>query len=207
VETSFEIRQDLLDGLATLLHNKFEEYSGPFFYPHFSCRLAAVFADELYESYYYHEDIEKADNPMSVIAMYPWEADILLKAQEMINRGIPVAKPLGRLFVGEIEFALFEWVKGRTLLGSEDESIWKAYGQVLRCCHERGVALDDAAGRNAIWTGKEIGLIDLEHTYLDVDAKPLGVKIRKNSILRIKEELRKSGGTLDAFMRGYVHGK
>jgi tRNA A-37 threonylcarbamoyl transferase component Bud32 len=152
------------------------------------------------------KDLKATENHVAVIAMYPWEADHLLKAEEIARRGVQVAKPLGRLFTGELEFALFQWVNGSCISTAGSSAAWDAYGRVMRFCHEHGIAVDDAAGRNALWNGSEIMLIDFEHTWLREDGRALTERERKCSLARITNELREKTDLMRAFLRGYETG-
>lgn len=140
-----------------------------------------------------------------MIAMYPWEADHLDKAREMQRRGILVAPPLGHLFLGDIEFALFGFVPGIPLIRVSEPYPWYTYGKFVRDCYQRGIVLDDAAGRNAIWTGSKIVGIDFEHTWLTKEVKPVRGRDRRVGLERVKKELdsQKKLKLLDAFFKGY----
>lgn len=135
----------------------------------------------------------------------------------MLERGVQVAKPLGRLFIDDMEFALFQWVVGKRLdslyfnaakkeieITPEGKAVWEAYGRFVRFCHNNGIALDDAAGRNAIWNGISITGIDFEHTWISKDVTVLGWADRRTAVERIRREL---GGALmplyQAFRIGY----
>lgn len=78
-------------------------------------------------------------------------------------------------------------------------------GRALRRCHERGIVMLDAAGRNAIWNGREIILIDFEHTYLKKGAKPLADHERSCSYGLIMDELegKRDFALIRAFEQGY----
>lgn len=154
------------------------------------------------------EETEKKVNggsqSFAAVLMYPWEADHLAKAREMKRRGLYVAKPAAKIITSGVEFALFRWVKGASLARIGDSGPWEDFGKTLRIAHGRGVALDDAAGRNAVWDGKKTVLIDFEHTWLNRSGKPLDFKDRERALLRVVSEAeRKGGGCLDAFERGY----
>jgi hypothetical protein len=148
---------------------------------------------------------ELTEHHKAVIAVYPWEADHIKKAKEMRRRGAPVSEPLGKIFLDDMEFAVFQWFPGITLLHSENAGYWEAYGRVVRFCHDNGIALEDVAGRNAIWTGKDIRLINFEHVWLKKRSVPLTGEEREPSLERIREERIELGTpkALDAFMRGY----
>jgi len=138
--------------------------------------------------------------------VYPWEADHIAKAAEIAKRGIPVAEPVGRALAGEIELALFRWVHGKALNNISEQTPWREYGKIIRMCHERGVQLDDAAGRNAIWTGDRIKLIDFEHTLLTEDIAPLPESDRQPSLERLYKEINHSpvsSSLIEAFNQGY----
>jgi len=191
------------------------------FHPIYMSNLRAVLGDNSHNSFFvkfdgeyhfvpfahpelsYTNGAELPGNLVSAIIMYPWEADHLLKAEEMTARGIPVAKPLGRLFVDEFEFGLFQWVRGQTLSSKREPPAWEAFGRLVRLCHERGVAIDDAAGRNAIWTDNGIKLIDFEHTWLKREPISLSEKERSVALERVEEE---DKTLFEAFMRGYKSG-
>jgi hypothetical protein len=186
---------------------------GMFTYPKFVTRLRSVFGATPDESLFevsnfgmYEMNLlgDISEDHVAVIGMYPWEADHIEKAMEMAKRGIPVCEPLGRLFLDELEFALFRWVPGTNLEQLRDVKAWAEYGKTLRMCHERGVMLNDAAGRNAITGERGITLIDFEHTVLTREVRRLTDNELEPSLSKIEFELKqRKGRLLDAFMRGY----
>ncbi len=145
---------------------------------------------------------ELTESNIALVAMYPWEADHLEKAKEMASRGVRVTAPLGRLIVDEKEFALFHWAIGKALVDSPDTLGWEAYGHFVKFCHENGIALEDVAGRNAMWDGNHITGIDFEHTWLTEEVRPLSDEERSPGLERIKREL-EGNELLDIFMRAY----
>jgi hypothetical protein len=179
----------------------------------FSCRLVAVLGSEycyirdsgLEDCVERYNDISVKKGVFAAVAMYPWEADHLEKARIMAKRGISVARPLGRIFAGETELGIFEWVVGDRLDHLPDLKAWRAFGKVLKRCHERGIKSDDAAGRNAIWTGRSVKLLDFEHTTLKREAKPIQKHERECSLGRVREELelRRDPELLRSFEKGY----
>jgi len=173
-------------------------------------RLKAILGDEFvpapgeYEIEGIEKRVEHGAKAFAAILMQPWEADHLAKAKEMIKRGIGVAKPIARLIHCGIEFGIFEWVKGEPLSGVEDTMAWEEYGKTLRRAHELGIVLDDAAGRNAIWDGEKITLIDFEHTWFMPRGRGVEIGDQTNGLLRVLTELsRKDGKLLLAFESGY----
>lgn len=143
-------------------------------------------------------------NHVAVIMMTPWEADHTEKAAEMLRRGIPVAEPAGKLFLGELECGLFRWVQGTGLSTKHSPKKWEAYGRFVRDCHERGITLGDVAGRNAIWTpDRGIVGLDFEHTIITEEAESLADEQREPIWSRLREELNRAPAKYAAFERGY----
>ncbi|VVC01142.1 Uncharacterised protein [uncultured archaeon] len=216
------ISQSLIESIGQRLLNSYS--FNQFDYPFFPVRLLAVLGHDETDSYWvfkskYHNIIvanplAQPDGPgetmcniradsssMVAIGAYPWDADHLQKAKELSARGILTAKPLGRLFAGEIELALFSWVPGIPVRDAGTDA-WIAYGEVMRKCHERGVFLNDAAGRNAMWDGK-ITLIDYEHTYFSEEIRPLSEDERYHSLARIAIDVEDFDNKRKAFEKGY----
>ena len=151
----------------------------------------------------YLDEIDLYGEHYVLINMYPWEADHIEKAREIQRRGISVAEPIGKVFMGEYEFAVFQWVHGDVLSSNLDSDVWKKYGQVVRKCFENGINLEDAAGRNAVWTGEKITLIDFEHTRLNQENKPISQEERNYVLQKIEAELYNYPEVFSAFMSGY----
>jgi len=227
VESNFYVDCCILEKLADGLEDRFGKGRSSFEHPILVPKLVAVLDNNLHSSFFVqlkegdirftpfaHQEISYINgvdipggNKISVRMIYPWEADELEKAEVIAGRGVNISKPLGRLFINDIEFGLFEWIPGRTLDKLKDPAVWEAYGRVVRFCHEQGIALDDAAGRNAVWTGQEIRLIDLEHTWLAEEARKLPYRQRAPALQRIKNETQGHKELTDAFMRGYRSNK
>lgn len=176
-------------------------------YPHTNFNIYGIFGESLENSdlsAYQPENKTFTKNHIAVLLQHPCEADQLEKAKVMLERGVQVENPLGRLFVDSLEFSLFGWVVGTRLDKIKDEKVWEAYGRFIRFAHNNGIAIDDAAGRNAIWNGTEIIGIDFEHTWISKEAKPLKWPDRRPAVQRIRSEL--SGDLFylyNAFRRGY----
>ena len=196
---------------------------GPLIYPCVITRLDAVIGAGENDSVVANEYLEYkrldgsgkgrvdsfgfGEGHVSLIALYPWEADHIGKAAEIRKRGIETAEPLGKVFAGEREYALFRWVRGVTLDNIAEGGIWRKYGAVIRACHDRGIRLDDAAGRNAVWNGEKVVLIDFEHTSLSGIAEPLPIKEREDSLARIQlETLGMDRDIPINLMKGYLDG-
>jgi hypothetical protein len=150
-----------------------------------------------------HKMANKGRETFSAILMHPWEADHLEKAREMGGRGLSVARPSARVVVSGAEFGLFGWAGGRTLERVKDANAWVEFGKTVRAAHERGIALDDAAGRNALWDGEGITLIDFEHTWLNHSGEPLGRGDRMRGLLNVSLDKATTGKRLEAFEHGY----
>lgn len=139
---------------------------------------------------------------IAFIAVYPWEADYLEKANELLRRGIPTMEPIGSTFAGDVELAMFRWVCGTRLDHSLDPCFWREYGRVLRLANERGVGVDDAAGRNAMVSSHGVFILDLEHVWFTPDGRPLTNDERAVGLNRLKNEVGDLG-FFDPLMRGY----
>lgn len=80
----------------------------------------------------YADVLESSPNLLALILMFPWEADHLAKAREMQCRGIETCNPVGRVFAGEVEIGIFEWLEGTQLSAIDDENAWERYGGVFQ---------------------------------------------------------------------------
>lgn len=181
-----------------------------FYHPYMTQRLSAILGREVVgnpagsEIGLAEKEVNGGGKAFSAIIIYPWEADHLGKAREMARRGLEVARPAARVIACGIEFALFGWAKGERLDNVRDAKAWEEFGKTVRAAHERGVALEDAAGRNAMWDGRKVTLIDFEHTWMNRSGKPLGSKDRMNTLDRIVfAEGLGEDRMLEAFERGY----
>jgi hypothetical protein len=222
IDTDYFIDGRVLDSFAISVINSVSPLY-PFEYPISMCDLRAVFGQGPHDSYIvehelknsyvpiaqphitYHVEPNLSANHTAVISMYPWEADRVEKAREMLSRGVPISKPLGNLRINSMDFGLFQWVPGTPLDMVQDPAVWESYGKVVRYCHEHGIALDDAAGRNAIWSGSNVVLIDFEHTWLK-EKGSICKKDRSTSISRLKQELKGKKYLFSAFNNGYESG-
>ncbi|MBD3210808.1 hypothetical protein GF318_05485 [Candidatus Micrarchaeota archaeon] len=193
--------------------------AGLFDYPYFHVRAEALLGDSLQNSFSIglsdlvpfsegcgiRRVTEVGDivngNSLVAVGTHPWEASPLDKAREIQRRGIAVCGPRGTLLVDEMEFSLFSWVSGKRLDTVGDKRIWELYGRTIRNCHERGIMLNDAAGRNAIWTGKEVVLIDFEHTVVTRKPRELTSQEREESLARV--DACTFNGEWQAFLKGY----
>lgn len=195
-----------------------EDGSRSFHQHHFEPRLVGVLGDSTRNSYFFHgrrfinfengqdygpSEVDLGSGHVAVIATYPWEADHLEKAREMAERGARVVEPVGRILLDESEFALFGWTNGKRLIYIDDPATWEAYGRYIRFCHEHGIAIEDAAGRNALLNGREITGLDFEHTWLREDGKPLTDDERRPTIEKIAVDLQGSAHLYRAFCSGY----
>ncbi|MEK6981568.1 MAG: hypothetical protein AABX38_01435 [Candidatus Micrarchaeota archaeon] len=166
--------------------------------------LLAIFGSTLQSSDIPMSRIDnKTSDHIAVLLQHPCEADQLEKAKVMLERGVQVERPLGKLFVNDQEFSLFRWVEGTRLDKINEVTIWEAYGRFIRFAHKNGIAINDAAGRNAIWNGKEVIGIDFEHTWISKEAVPLEWADRRPAIQRIKNELSNETHLYRAFRKGY----
>jgi len=137
------------------------------------------------------------------IGMDLFGADHLLKADAIRSRGIDVMEPVGRVISLDREFGIFRWVKGTPLYHVIDPHFWEKFGSLLREVHQRGIALNDAAGRNVIVRPDEtLALIDLEHTWLTA-GRPLNKPERMVGLERVRRELSDQNEKLAAFEKGY----
>ena len=173
-------------------------------------RLKAILGEEFmpapgeYELRKTEERVRGGAKAFAAILMCPWEADHLEKAGEMLVRGLDVARPLAKIISSGIEFGIFEWVQGEPLNMVEETLAWMEYGKILRRAHELGIVLEDAAGRNAMWDGKKITLIDFEHTWFMSRGEEVGVSDQTNGLRRVLTELsRRDPKLLWAFESGY----
>jgi len=188
-----------------------EEWGGKKFFAYPSGgRLKAILGDEFmrapeeYELRKTEERVGGGAKAFAAILMCPWEADHLEKAGEMLVRGLDVARPLAKIISSGIEFGIFEWVQGEPLNMVEETLAWMEYGKILRRAHELGIVLEDAAGRNAMWDGKKITLIDFEHTWFMSRGEEVGVSDQTNGLRRVLTELsRRDPKLLWAFESGY----
>jgi len=182
-----------------------------FSYPMGAKRLQGLFGEEFVPKPWADdikelgEHVQLGGKGFAAILMFPWEADHIAKAKEMLKRGIEVARPVAKVIKCGIEFGIFEWVKGSVLSHIEDAKVWEEYGKILRSAHEVGIVLDDAAGRNALWDGKKITLIDFEHTWFIKGKHALPEEFRVSGLRRVLMELsnKKNICLLSAFERGY----
>jgi|GEM_PF-2991090 len=182
-----------------------------FSYPMGAKRLQGIFGEEFVSKPWADdigelgEQVQRGRKGFAAILMFPWEADHITKAKEMLKRGLEVARPAAKVIKCGIEFGIFEWVRGNVLSHIEDAKVWEAYGKTLRAAHEVGIVLDDAAGRNAIWDGKKITLIDFEHTWFVRERGPVSDELRSPGLRRVLMELssKKNVSLLSAFEQGY----
>lgn len=227
VNSTLPISEDVLDEVSSFVRlTVARDVSFILSYPFFSgtrSRLVAILGQDVKSSFYVSQDAlaqvssfsgEKLghvtalgdqlnEEHIAMVLMYPWEACHIKKALEMQKRGIRVVDPLGTILVDELEFALFGWVKGTTLHKSEDQTLWHMYGKLIRTCHDRGIAVGDAAGRNVIWTGKDLVALDFEHTWFMPSVFSVPSKYRSNHLSRIEEELSETPRLYRSFIEGY----
>ncbi len=168
----------------------------------------------------FKDTLSRGEKIFGVVAIYPWEADPIVKALKIRERGISVCEPVGRFFVGEVELGVFEWVAGETLDFVKEPDVWFRYGKEFRTCMDAGILPYDAAGRNVIWDGEKLTHIDFEHivvTEAVTDDQegwvipPIGRKERAAALKRFeaefmsKKELEQRPDLLEAFIEGYRH--
>ncbi len=192
IQSDVNINPAVLDALAIYIRQRKKDDLLWSIFPYAFDNSYAVLGNTLSDSHIGTCDIETkfTSDHIAVLLQHPCEADHLEKAKLMLDRGVRVERPLGRLLIDEMQFSLFQWVPGQKLdhmYGAAD--VWEAYGRFVRSCHNNGIALDDAAGRNAIWNGREITGIDFEHTWFSEEAKPLEWADRRKGIERIRTEL------------------
>lgn len=200
---------DVSDEMLIALKEKItaRHQAGLFFYPMFEPRIVAVLGNDIGKSLFEiggpgRKSFEIGKWRHAVIAMYPWEADHIAKAEELSRREITAAEPSGRVIINELEFALFKWVEGLSIEEVAHDEPWELYGKLIRKCHEQGVVVGDPAARNAIWTGNQVRLIDFEHVEFKDNKKPLAAKERLECFERISYALKRRDA-MDAFIRGY----
>ncbi|MFH1221845.1 MAG: hypothetical protein V1492_02035 [Candidatus Micrarchaeota archaeon] len=217
VSQRFDFQSDVGFSEAAVLHlqqhvREMFSFESPIMYPYFRLRLIAAMTENSFVSGKDFDDDRKyressltiREGSMALIAMFPWEADHLEKAKEMAARGIPVAKPVGRMFVDDFEIALFKWVEGKSLMHLLDRGLYERYGALVRECHDKGIMLMDPAPRNVNWTGRRLVLFDFEHVFFTEQARPLTKEQREKSLESMEWEL--TDGLHDAFLRGYKSG-
>ncbi len=223
VESEVELPFAVLEAFVSRVRAKLN--AGILVYPSFECRLVGILSSDLSNSYGVfwpysygtsaqpsfagvYDPPTPSKSAIAVIAMYPWEADHIEKACEMKKRGVPVAEPLGKLFVDEFEFGLFRWIEGKRLDGISNQKIWQDFGRTIRFCNSRGIITGDAAGRNAIYTPEVypfgITLLDFERTYFKEGVPPSRKECR-GPFLRVTSELNQEKRHKErrAFVRGY----